>query len=159
MTGESGMRDRAAQSDWADAPSLVIGYAGTDAGVASLRPALRALAHRPGRTLLLWPAEVAPPEATGFEVLPYRLPPTGDVVERIAAHAPWGAVVLAEPGWTALELAHLCYLAGVERRAGVAAEFGGAVLSDPVPPVPVPAPERHLALLAALGLDRAEAVA
>ena len=154
---EGATRERAERRGWVSAPCLVAAYAGGEAGVADLGPALRVLARRPEASVLLWPEGVAPPE--GRDVLTYALPDgADDAAGRIAAHAPWGVVVLAEPGWTPFEVAHLCYLAGVERRAGLAGlagEFGGAVLSDPVPePAHAPGPERHLALLAALGLDR-----
>ena len=151
---EGATRERAERRGWVSAPCVMVAYAGGDGGDADLSPALRLVARRPQPSLLLWPEGVAPPE--GRDILTYALPDGADAAAgRIAARAPWGAVILSEPGWTPLEVAHLCYLAGVERRAGLAGEFGGAVLSDPVPePAHAPGPERHLALLAALGLDR-----
>ena len=63
--------------------------------------------------------------------------------------------MLSDPGRAAIEMGYALHLAGVPRRAGLAAEFGGAALTDPVPPPPPGAPEaRHLGLLAALGLLR-----
>ena len=159
MTGESGMRDGTAHGEWARASTLAVAYAGTEAGAADAGPAIRALLRRTPRAVLLWPEGVEPPERDGAALVPYAVPlGLDEAARRLAQAAPWGAVVLAEPGWTPLEAAHLCYIAGVRRRAGFAAEFAGVVLSDPVPePAHAPGPERHLALLAALGLDRPEA--
>ncbi|MDP8962198.1 MAG: glycosyltransferase family 9 protein [Actinomycetota bacterium] len=53
--------------------------------------------------------------------------------------------------------AYACYLAGIAVRVGQSKEFGGSVLSHPVPPVPYEAHqvERSLQLLEGVGLRRA----
>ncbi len=166
-------------TDWSRAPSLLIAHAGGLEGRAALGPALAALAAWAGRRGARLtglggsppPWEGAPPRegAPLWEGAPLRegaRPPHAegdpilgpDLAVTLDGEPPWGAVVLSDPGHTALEIAYALYLAGVPRRAGFAPEFGGGVLSHPVPPPPPSTrPEaRHLRLLDALGLTQGE---
>lgn len=116
--------------------------------------------------VLLWPEGARVPaalersatERLGYPV-PQAVPAAVDrTVVALRALRCDGAVVLAASGATPFLPAYLCYLAGIERRAAMTAEFGGGVLSDVVGP---PAEklgdqERHLFLLRALGLVAGE---
>jgi len=167
MTGSTGH----AAEGWRDADVVVAAFAGTRAGGAAVVPAIRVLrAALPRATLLLlWPEEAAIPprlSALADRCLEYPSPHAEtrragrDAVERVvavlAAAAARGAVVFTESGWAPYVPAYLVYLAGIARRAGITAEFGGAVLSQPIAPPPREMPEeaRHLFLLEAIGFDR-----
>lgn len=62
------------------------------------------------------------------------------------------AIVFNDGNWTPLEMAYLLRLTGATHCAGISREFGGEVLSDPVPPPPNGGPGRHRYLVASLGL-------
>ena len=142
------------RAGWAGARCLLVAHAGDPEGHAALGPALRALAARAertgGRVVGLWEG-APPPPARGVADRDLRLGPALGV--DLGGEAVDGAVVLADPGRTALDLALALHLAGVPLRAGASSEFGGGVLTDPVPlPADLPPEERHLAVLTALGL-------
>ena len=141
---------------WAGMRCLLVAHAGDRAGHAALAPALRVLAawagRGGGRLVGLWPgpAPCCVRGATDRD-LRYDLARGIDLL----GEAPEGAVVLADRGRTALDLAYALHLAGVPRRAGAASEFGGGVLTDPVPLGDLAPAEAHPALLHALGLGAA----
>lgn len=76
--------------------------------------------------------EVVPGEALA------RLDPTGlqALIEQLAAARFDAALVFTEPDHTAFDAAYVAYLAGIPVRAGLAAEFGGAVLTARARPPP-----------------------
>lgn len=133
-------------------------------GAGDLAPALRRLrGSLPGATVVLLAGapDGAPADPTlADEVLPARalarLDPAGlpALVDRLAAARVDAALVLTAEGESAFEMAYLAYLAGIPLRAGLAAEFGGGVLSPWVRPPAhgTPAVRRHLFLLGELGL-------
>ncbi|HEU4616576.1 MAG TPA: hypothetical protein VFV10_00970 [Gammaproteobacteria bacterium] len=168
---------------WTQAATLVVAYGGGETGAHEVGPAVRVLrvALREARLILLWPAQVGVPALVAAAVderICYAEPQgsaSGPATGRLAtvasarmraaalrsvpalrAAAPWGAIVFNEPGRSAAVPIYLCCLAGVERRAGFAAEFDGGMLTNALPPPGphTPAAERHLLLLEALGLGR-----
>ena len=149
---------------WQDTKVVAAGYAGTPRSAAAIGPAAKSLRRMlsGARLLLLAPVPV-------FEALPAPIaacfdaridyPPDADAerlraaVDALAVETADAAVVFTETGWSAHVPAYLAYLAGVPRRGGITAEFGGALLTDPVrPPATLDAEERHLLLLEALGI-------
>lgn len=136
--------------DWSAADRLVLAYAGPP-GAAPVDGAPAA-----GGRQLLWllPEGAARPE-TGA-VARYGAAPWAEpsLLARLGAWRAWGAVVLTEGGATPFELAYLCYLARVPRRAAITAEFGGGVLTAAVPPEAARGPRDLLRLL---NVARAEA--
>lgn len=163
---------------WREAEVLAVSYCGAQTAAPSVEPAVRALriALPRARLVLLWPAPVLVPAAL-LDVLDERIDyPLVQVPEdakpdralRSAAArtvaalhdaAPAGAVVFSECGRAPYFPAYLCCLAGVPKRAGFTAEFGGGVLTQAFAPpaAELPEAERHLHLLELLGLaHRAE---
>jgi len=134
-------------------------------------PAIRALrAHLPAAEIVLLAspagAQVAPmlPGVDGVEVARVlwqdasaRLPfdPEREIafVDRLRAGAFDAAFILTSFSQTPYAAGYAAYLAGIPIRVGHAPDFGGGVLSHPVPgPAPVHQAERNVHLLAALGL-------
>ena len=144
---------------FAEAQCLLVAHAGSPEGHPALAPALRVLARWAGtsgaRLLGLW---AGPPPALARGVTDRDLSYTARGDLDLGGEAPDAAVILTDPGHTALDLAYALHLAGVPRRAGFATEFGGGVLTDPLPPADLPRAERHLAILSALELGWCEAV-
>ncbi|HEX5420733.1 MAG TPA: hypothetical protein VFY39_12100 [Gammaproteobacteria bacterium] len=160
---------------WGEANVLVIAYYGTQTAAPPIEPAVRALRIALPRTrlLLLWPAPVRVPAMLGRvrvidQRIDYPLPKISGsgkpgraersaAVRTVAAlreAAPTGVIVFTASGRSPYLPAYLCCLAGVPKRAGFTAEFGGGVLTHPFAPpaAEVPAAERHLHLLELLGL-------
>ncbi|HEX6998740.1 MAG TPA: hypothetical protein VF322_11385 [Gammaproteobacteria bacterium] len=157
---------------WADGGVIVAAYAGTADGARALAPAVHAVRRALPKTqlVLLWPAALELPAVAARpadRVVLYPTPPDGArgeparleraVVRAVAAleaEAPAAAIVLTETGHAPFLPAYLCYLAGVPRRVALTAEFGGALLTQAVPPPPgnLPQRERHLFLLEAIGM-------
>ena len=138
-------------------------------------PALRALREaRPDAELVLL---ASPAGAEAAALLPWvdrvetaRVPwqdvsrrrppdPARDLalVERLRSLAADAALVLTSFSQTAWPAGYAAYLAGIPVRAGHADDFGGAILSHPVPgPAPVHQVDRNLHLLRALGVPVAD---
>ena len=75
------------------------------------------------------------------------------VVERLRGLDADAAIILTSFSQTSWAPAYACYLAGVPVRAGHAPDFGGSLLSHPVPgPAPDHQAERNLHVLRALGV-------
>lgn len=142
--------------------SVVAAYAGTTAGVAALMPAagrLRNALHG-SHLVLLWPSSLgAPREMAALfdcQVL-YPTPPNAAAlhaaIEALAAEDCESMIVFTQKDWSAHVPAYVGYLAGIERRAGIADEFGGGVLSDAVatPKSELAEDERYAFLLDAVG--------
>lgn len=171
---------------WTRACVLALAYAGSDRGAADLVPAARVLRGSlpRARLVLLWPAALTVPAAVARAVderidIP-SLRPRGKAragakarmsraartacertVAALEAACPAGVVVFTERGQAPYLPAYLCCLAGIPRRAALTEELGGGVLTDPLRPpgAEMPAAERYLYLLDALGLGhRAETV-
>ena len=131
---------------------IVIGLAG-GAAFAGHAAALAKLAAKCGPFLHLRsegvaaPAEAGPAPAEGGVAIALDPNDMPGALAALRAAAPRAAVLFAEPGRTALDLAQLCATAGIPRRIGLADEFAGGVLTDPVrPPGGASEAERHLAL-------------
>lgn len=164
-------RARHGSESGADSTSVVAAYAGSARGAGALAPAIEALRRACPRApiWLLWPAEIACPESIDDLAqgrIDYALPdsagnglasmttrPCGRVPERIAATGAGLALVFTDDDVEPYAAAYLCYLAGVERRAGFSREFAGRVLSDVFPPPGAEGPARHLELLRMAGLE------
>jgi hypothetical protein len=166
------------RESWTQAARMVLAYGGSEAGAEDVAPAARVLraALPESRVILLWPAHVRMPAlmaAVTDERIGYVAPAKPAIVatgtsmrtargaalrsvHALRASAPWGALILAEPGHVAVLPTYLCCLAGITRRAGFAAEFDGGMLTNAVRPPPegTPPVETHLFLLEALGLGR-----
>jgi ADP-heptose:LPS heptosyltransferase len=76
------------------------------------------------------------------------------LIRRLADGRWDAALILTSWNQTAWPAAHTTYLAGIPVRAGFAGDFGGAVLTHPVPPPPreLHAAERDVALLRGIGV-------
>jgi ADP-heptose:LPS heptosyltransferase len=75
------------------------------------------------------------------------------LVDRVRALGADAAMILTSFSQTAWPAAYLCYLAGIPIRIGHADDFGGGVLSHPVPgPAPVHQVDRNLHLLERVGI-------
>ncbi|EKE43849.1 hypothetical protein OCGS_2183 [Oceaniovalibus guishaninsula JLT2003] len=139
------------KADWSGAKCLLVAHVGPMTEAAALGPALKALAlwaeSRRSRLVGLWPGQ---PPLTGFTDRDLLHVGPGPI--DLHGERPQGAILLSDPGQSVLDLAFALHLAGIPRRAGIAAEFGGSALTDPVAPPDLPLPERHLAVLGALGL-------
>lgn len=162
------------RESWTEARRLVLGYAGGEVAGEDVGPAARVLrcALPESRLILLWPAHVRVPALVSDVVddrIPYAAPDAAGgasmrtaraaalrSVHALRAAAPWGAVILAEPGYSPVLPIYLCCLAGITRRAGFTVEFDGGMLTNALrpPPAGTPAVESHLFLLEALGLGR-----
>ncbi|HEY8520963.1 MAG TPA: hypothetical protein VIN61_12845 [Gammaproteobacteria bacterium] len=155
----------------AERNAIVAAYAGTAAGARALAPTVQAVrrALPAAQIVLLWPAALELPAVTsrpadrvvlypaphqGAHAQPARLRRAVDrAVKALRAAAPSAAIVLTETGHAPFLPAYLCYLAGIPRRAGLCAEFGGALLTQAVPPpADLSQPDRHLFLLRAIGV-------
>lgn len=121
-------------------------------GPADLGPALHRLrAALPDATLVLLSSAPCPLVDAQLQADDWTQPA---VIERLAAADLDAAIVFTDEHESALEPAYLGYLAGVPLRAGLAAEFGGGVLTlaPRPPPYPLAPARRHLFLLRELGL-------
>src|SRR4051812_2412910 len=79
------------------------------------------------------------------------------LVERLRALDADAAVILTSFSQTAWAPAYACYLAGIPVRAGHAPDFGGSLLSHPVPgPAPEHQADRNLHVVRALGVPVAD---
>lgn len=152
--------------------AVVAAYAGAPVGHAAFARALTALrrALPRARLWLLCPdgARLEAHDEDGMIIYPT---PGGDAhadaaareatlraVDLLSVCGAQAALVFTERGFAPFVPAYLCYLAGIGYRAGVEEEFGGAVLSPAVRISPcLDGVERHLALLAAVGLAPAAA--
>lgn len=161
--------------DWAAVRRVLVVRLDNIGDVVLLGPALRTLrANLPetSLTLLCSPvgAEVAPllpwvddlvvrrvvwQDASGTLPLdPYR---ELHLVAELREGAFDAAVIFTSFAQSPFPPAYACYLAGIPVRVGQSKEFGGSVLSHPVPPAPYEAHqvERSLHLLEGVGLPRA----
>jgi hypothetical protein len=158
-----------AAARWGAGGVVVAAYAGARAGLGAFTEACLALRRAlPGsRISVLCPANLRIDVVHGVDgVIEYSSPDaerasdqaaveaTLRAVQRLAARGAHAALVFAERGIAPYAPAYLCYLAGIAYRAGFEAEFGGAVLSPSfsLPEISDDA-DRHLALLAAVGLE------
>jgi ADP-heptose:LPS heptosyltransferase len=135
-------------------------------------PALRALrAYRPdavlgllaspagaaAAALLPWVDEVIEARPAWQQIGGDSGPTREQELELIAclARGTWdAAIVLTSLRQTPWAAAYAAFLAGIPTRAGLAADFGGALLTHPIepPPLELHAAHRNLALLEALGV-------
>jgi hypothetical protein len=164
MSVPQGHQAALVQAPFVQAQAIAAAYAGTDTGLSALLPAARRLrrALPESPLLLLWPSALHVPgriDALFERRVLYPTPPTAAAleaaIEAVAAEACQCLIVFTETGWSAHVPAYIGYLAGIERRAGIAGEFGGAVLSDPVmpPSISLAEDERHAFLLDAVGFE------
>jgi hypothetical protein len=148
---------------WNSRRPLVLAYAGSDEGAACTAGAVHALraALPTARLILLWPASALSP-ARDIDRIDYPAPqrPSSaadcrQTLAQLAQTAAAAAIVFSEQGFAPYPVAYICYLAGIERRAGYAGEFTGGVYTTAIALDSVSSPaRRHLRLLEALGLRR-----
>lgn len=153
---------------WRGIDAVVAAYAGSRSGFDAFDRAVHAIRNGlpAARIRLLCPAETSPENANDADgIIAYPKPGASAVqddaargavlrvVDALSECGARAALVFAERGVAPYAPAYLCYLAGLEYRAGFETEFGGAVLSPSLPcPKGLDDAERHVALLAAVGL-------
>lgn|SRR5690606_10477016 len=152
---------------WHAVGAVVAAYAGTHRGHPAFLHALTTMkqALPAARLWVLGPAD-ARVEADDVDgTIEYPLPGSSavedaaaregamDAIRALEVCGASAAVVLAERGTAPYFPAYLCYLGGIAYRAGAEAEFGGTLLRPALPLADLQDDvERHLALLAAVGL-------
>ncbi len=159
---------------WSNASVLALGYVGSEAGAEALAAAVRSVrvALPRARLILLWPAGAELPAAVGRMAdgridYSWPVPEAGKRSRARRANAARavadlrnassaGLLVFTESGRSPYLPAYLGCLAGVPRRAGLSAEFGGGLLTNALSPpaANLDESERHLFLVDALGFGR-----
>lgn len=157
-------------NDWLNARRILVARMDNAGDVLMCGPALRAIRRSlPNAHLTLWASpggsEVAPllPEIDSTLVtraiwqdlgrLDFDPQRERDLVQTLADGQFDGLIVFTSFSQSPLPPAYAGYLAGIPRRAGQSKEFGGAILSDAVMPVPdtTHQVDRNLHLVESLG--------
>jgi ADP-heptose:LPS heptosyltransferase len=158
------------EAEWGSVRRLLVARMDNAGDVVMCGPALRAIRKTlPDCHLALWAspggAQVAPllPEIDDTLVtravwqdlghLPFDPPRERDLVQALADRGYDGAIFFTSFAQSPFPAAYACYLAGIPLRAGQSKEFGGAVLSHAVTPLPdaTHQVDRNLHLVTSLG--------